>query len=405
MSIKLPQRTPQRLAFRVKSAAERKIRQGHPWVFDGAIVKQNKEGEAGDLAIIFDQKKNKLLAIGLYDPYSPIRIKVLQSLQPVNIDREWFNKKIENAKALRAPLLTTATNSYRLLYGENDGLPGLVVDVYANVAVLKLYSLIWLPYLQYLCPLIMAHSNTSVLVLRLSRNVQQQKEQLGALADGQVLYGELHDPVVIFREHGLQFAAHVLDGHKTGYFLDHRHNRKRVGELATERHVLDVFAYAGGFSVHALAGGAKAVTALDISKQALAMAKRNAALNTDKPLHTIAADAFKGLQELQQQGQQFDLIIVDPPSFAKQASEYDGAMHSYERLAKLAIPLISKGGILVLASCSSRVPAEDFFALCVNTLQQSGRPFREMERTLHDIDHPIIIKEGAYLKCSIFELK
>ena len=132
------------------------VRKQHPWVFEASITKQNKEGKAGDLVIIFDQKKNKFLALGLYDPFSPIRIKLLQYVQSANIDRSWLQEKIDEAYTLRAPLLATDTNSYRLVYGENDGLPSLIADVYDSVLVVKLYSLIWLPYLQDIFELLLA---------------------------------------------------------------------------------------------------------------------------------------------------------------------------------------------------------------------------------------------------------
>ncbi len=397
--------TQERLAIRLKPAAERMVRKQHPWVFEASITKQNKEGKAGDLAIVFDQKKNKFLALGLYDPSSPIRIKLLQFHKGANIDENWFEEKIQQAYDKRLPLLATDTNSYRLLYGENDGLPGFVTDIYDTVAVVKLYSLIWLPYLSIILPIILQITKCETLVLRLSRNVQRETAALKGLEDGQVLHSQLEDPVVIFREHGVRFSANVIAGHKTGYFLDHRHNRKRVGELAKDKRVLDIFSYAGGFSVHALSGGAKEVYSLDISAQALETARQNALLNLPDPtLHTIAKDAFVAMEELQKQRKRFDIVVVDPPSFAKKASEVSGALRSYERLAKLAIPLVEKNGILVLASCSSRVSADDFFAVAEAALQQSGRRFQEQERTFHDIDHPISIPEGAYLKCIYYRL-
>ena len=396
---------PARLAIRLKPAAERMVRKQHPWVFEASITKQNKEGKAGDLAIVFDQKKNKFLALGLYDPSSPIRIKLLQFHQSATIDENWFQQKIQQAYDIRLPLLATDTNSYRLLYGENDGLPGLVADVYAKVVVVKLYSLVWLPYLSIILPIIIQTTGCTTLVLRLSRNTQRETTLLQGLHDGQVLYGELEDPVVIFREHGVRFSANVIEGHKTGYFLDHRHNRKRVGELAKGQSVLDVFSYAGGFSVHALCGGAREVYSLDISKQALDTARYNATLNIEQPaMHTIAKDAFVAMEELLKDGKRFDLVVVDPPSFAKKASEVAGALKSYRRLAKLAIPLVNKGGLLVMASCSSRVSADDFFATVEEDLQESRRRFRETERSFHDIDHPIAIPEGAYLKCIYHQL-
>lgn len=391
--------TPNRLAIHLRSKAERMVRKEHPWVFEGSITKQNKEGEAGDVAIVFDNAKNKLLAIGLYDPYSPIRIKLLQYKRGATIDEDWLRAKIKQAYERRQPLLATDTNSYRLLYGENDGLPGVVADVYASVMVVKLYSLIWLPYLKWLLPILLETSNTQQLVLRLSRNVQQQEELLLGLHDGQVLYGQLDQPEVIFREHGVRFSANVISGHKTGFFLDHRHNRKRVGELAKGRRVLDVFSYAGGFSVHALVGGAQEVVSLDISPHALALAEANAKLNVKQPkLRTLAQDAFEAMEAMRNDGEQFGLVIVDPPSFAKRASEIPGAVRAYERLAHLAIPLVRRGGVLLLASCSSRVSAQQFYELMFKVVRSSNRPYKELARTQHDIDHPIGFPEGAYLK-------
>lgn len=395
-----------RIAIKVKPSVEKIIRKGHPWLFENGITKVSKEGKAGDLAIIFDNKKNKFLAIGLYDPYSPIRVKILQSNQSATINEAWFESKIQTAYDKRLPLLQTETNSYRLIYGENDGLPSLIADVYDDVLVLKIYSLIWLRYLDVLQPILLKISQCKTLVLRLSRNVEQQKTELNGLYNGQVLHGTLENRLsrdlgetIIFTEHGLKFQANVIKGHKTGYFLDHRHNRKKVGELAKGKTVLDVFSYAGGFSVHALAGGAKEVVSLDISKQALALSKENAALNPHRGTHkTMAVDAFEGLENLRQAGKKFDVVIIDPPSFAKKDTEKERALKSYGRLAKLGVQLVAKNGILLLASCSSRVTADDFFETVLPIVQNSKRPFHIMEKTFHDIDHPITFREGAYLK-------
>lgn len=388
-----------RIAIKVKPSVEKIIRKGHPWLFENGITKVSKEGKAGDLAIIFDNKKNKFLAIGLYDPYSPIRVKILQSNQSATINEAWFESKIQTAYDKRLPLLQTETNSYRLIYGENDGLPSLIADVYDDVLVLKIYSLIWLPYLDVLQPILLKISQCKTLVLRLSRNVEQQKTELNGLYNGQVLHGVLENETIIFTEHGLKFQANVIKGHKTGYFLDHRHNRKKVGELAKGKTVLDVFSYAGGFSVHALAGGAKEVVSLDISKQALALSKENAALNPHRGTHkTMAVDAFEGLENLRQAGKKFDVVIIDPPSFAKKDTEKERALKSYGRLAKLGVQLVAKNGILLLASCSSRVTADDFFETVLPIVQNSKRPFHITEKTFHDIDHPITFREGAYLK-------
>ncbi|MFT4761056.1 MAG: 23S rRNA (cytosine1962-C5)-methyltransferase, partial [Saprospiraceae bacterium] len=390
---------------KLKPAAQKAVRHGHPWIFESGIIKQNKEGNAGDLAIIFDQRRNKFLAIGLFDPHSPIRIKILQTEKAANIDTAWFQEKIETAFAKRFKLLKTDTNSYRFIYGENDGLPGFIADVYDNVLVIKLYSTIWFPYLKMMLPVLLDISNCKTLVLRLARSLQKMPEALYGLSDGMLLHGDLENEEVIFREYGLRFTANVIHGHKTGYFLDHRHNRKRVGELAKGKTVLDIFAYAGGFSVHALAGGATEVTSLDISAKALKMSEKNVALNDLKANHqTMAIDAFKGLEQLYQEGKTFDLIIVDPPSFAKRESEREKAMDSYMRLAKMSLKIVARNGILLLASCSSRVTSDEFFALNEQVLRQSGRKFQEMERHFHDIDHPIGFKEGAYLKAIYYQM-
>jgi 23S rRNA (cytosine1962-C5)-methyltransferase len=302
--------------------------------------------------------------------------------------------------------LATDTNGYRLLHGENDGFPGLITDVYAGVAVIKVYSPVWFPYLHELIPIIVATAEAKTAVLRLSRNAVTPAAALG-YTDGQVVFGNLDDEEVIFREHGLEFVANVVRGHKTGFFLDHRENRRKVGALVDGQAVLDVFSYAGGFSVHALGGGATRVISLDISAPALEMARRNVALNfgdDDAHYETLAEDAFIALERLRQEGQSFGLVIVDPPSFAKREKEVPGALEAYRRVNRLAIPLVAPGGILLAASCSARVPADTFFNEVEKVLRASGRTFTLLEKTFHDGDHPIGFPEGAYLKSVYYRL-
>lgn len=362
------------------------------------------------MAIIFSHKKNKPIAVGLYDPHSPIRIKLLHFGGGLTLDSAWFKQKIEQAYQVRLPLLQPSqqTNSYRLIHGENDGLPSLVCDVYNRVGVLKLYSLIWLPYLATLVSLLQEQSNCDTLVLRLSRNVQKQTTYLHQLYDGQILLGNLAQADVIFKEHGLLFSANVVAGHKTGYFLDHRHNRKRIGFMAKRKTVLDIFAYAGGFSVHALAGGATKVVSIDISQQALAMAKRNAQLNfskyPEKRHQLVVDDAFEAMIRLRNQRQQFDIVVVDPPSFAKSEREIPRALLSYTKLCKLAMPLVKRGGVLLMASCSSRVSSRIFYQTIQQAVYASKIPFRIIHKSQHDIDHPIGFAEGAYLKAVYYQL-
>ena len=397
--IALPNKTTSKIAIKLKPNAELLVKKGHPWVFENSIIKQNKEGETGDLAVIFDSRKNRFLACGFYDPHSPIRIKILQANKSVTVNTEWFTQKIEEAYKKRIPLLKTNTNSYRFIYGENDGLPSLVADVYDNVLVVKLYASFWFYYLKDVLPSLIKTSKATTTVLRLSRNTQKEGNEFN-FKDGQILDGELKNEVIIFKEHGINFSANVIHGHKTGYFLDHRANRKKVGTMAKGKTVLDVFSYAGGFSIHALAGGAKEVTSLDISKPALEIAKSNAKLNPFKGKHkTIAGDAFDELNKLAETNTKYDLVVIDPPSFAKSATEVDRALASYKKLTTLGLKLVQNKGTLVLASCSSRVTAEQFFDLVEETLIKNNVDYTIKAKTLHDIDHPIGFKEGAYLKC------
>ncbi len=393
---------PQRLATTLTPQGERILRSGHPWLFDRAVASVKGAGRSGDLAVVFGRKSDRFIGIGLYDPDSPIRIRVLAHGEPVTIDEHFFRNRIEAARKLRLPLLKHNTDGYRLLHGENDQMPGLVVDVYAGVAVVKLYTPAWFPYLELLLPIVQRAARAETVVLRLARVVPPRDNY----TDGAVLIGELPDEEVVFREHGLNFLANVRSGHKTGFFLDHRPNRKRVGELARGQEVLDVFSYAGGFSVHALAGGAYRVVSLDISGPALEVARRNVGLNAgEDPRHeTIVGDAFQELEKLARRGEDFGLVIVDPPSFAKRDKEVKGALDAYRRINSLAVPLVRPGGILLAASCSARIPAEDFFATVARVMKRSGRGYTELERSFHAIDHPIGFPEGAYLKSIYYRL-
>lgn len=390
------------LAVKLNAMGEQFVVKGHPWVFSNSIVKINDDANTGDLAIIFSKNKNKVVGLGLYDANSPIRIKIIHNAETkVVINSDFFHHKIEVAYNKRLELLQTNTNSYRLLFGENDGFPGLIADVYDSVLVVKLYSEIWLPYLESILESLQQVSKAETIVMRLSRGLQTSNSH--TLKDGDVVFGALENEVVKFVEHGVNFSANVIKGHKTGYFLDHRDNRRRVGEFSKGKTVLDVFSYAGGFSVHALAKSATEVTSLDISKQALDMARENGKLNTYSGKHkTISGDAFTEMKSLIEKGKTYDVVVIDPPSFAKQQSEIDLAKKKYAQLAELGVKLTAKKGLLVLASCSSRVLAQSFFDLNSRVLNAQSRLFETILKTKHDSDHPITFPEGAYLKCGYY---
>ena len=392
---------PKNLAVKLNANGERSVVKGHPWVFSNSIVKISGDPKTGDLAVIFSKTKNKVIGIGLYDANSPIRIKIIHNAQSkAVINAEFFHQKIEFAFQKRQSLLKTDTNSYRLIFGENDRFTGLIADIYDKVLVVKLYSEIWYPYLQSILNSLQIITNAQTVVVRLSRQLQRNNSDL---VDGEVVFGDLSNEVIQFVEHGVNFSANVIRGHKTGYFLDHRANRKQVGELSRGKTVLDVFSYAGGFSVHALANEATEVTSLDISKQALEIAQENAKLNPYTGVHkTIAGDAFEEMKTLIKRKKTYDVVVIDPPSFAKQRSEIDFAKKKYAQLAELGAQLTAKKGLLVLASCSSRMLAQSFFDLNLHVLNAQGRLFETIDKTGHDIDHPISFPEGAYLKCGYY---
>jgi 23S rRNA (cytosine1962-C5)-methyltransferase len=393
-----------RLALRVTPAAQRAVRQGHPWLFDQAVTGQSGEGRPGDLAVIFDDRR-RFLAIGLYDPTSPIRVRVLHQGAPAPIDRAWLRERLASAAAWRATLPESGTTGYRLVHGENDGLPGLVVDRYDTTLVLKLYTLAWVPWLGDVRAALAEVCPAACVVLRVSRELLGHPECLYGMRDGITLAGPPPAGPVLFSENGLCFEADVLRGQKTGFFFDQRDNRARAGKLAAGRRTLNVFAYTGGFSLYAARDGAPEVLSIDGSAPALASAERNFALNRGLPAvaaarHTVlVANAFDALADLHRRGQRYDLVIVDPPALAKREDEVSGAIQTYSRLTGLALGVTAPGGTLVMASCSTRVNAPAFYAAVNRAAAQAGRPLAEIDRTGHAIDHPVRFPEGAYLKC------
>ena len=392
------------LAIRVSNQAEGKIRQHHPWIFDNSITSISHPGKPGDLAIIFD-KKHKFLAIGLWDPFSPIRIRLLHYQQPVNIDQNWFTSKITSSIAKRSSIDKISTTGYRLIHGENDGLPGLVVDRYDKILVIKIYSLAWAPHLEKIITSLQEIISYKSIVLRLSRKIESEMKERFQLMDGLILDGDEFPTPVLFKENKLIFEANPVLGHKTGFYLDQRENRAKVMQLANRKDVLNVFSYNGGFSVYAAAGGAKSVTSVDINPFAIESAIRNFHHNFYddeilKEIHkTVVEDAFTYLDRSAKEGKYFGMVILDPPMFAQNANQVPQAIKNYKKLTRLALNLIEPKGILVQASCSSRISSSVFFEAVFNEISKTGRTAVDVIRTSHPIDHPIGFPEGEYLKC------
>lgn len=390
-----------RLRLRVTAAAETQLRSGHPWVYGDSVREQNRDGATGELAVIYD-RKDTFLAVGLFDPGSPIRVRTLHVGKPQTIDHDWWAARLAQTVDQRRGLFDEQTDGYRVINGESDGWPGLVLDRYDQTFVLKLYTSAWLPRFDEISTLIRTQLKPERLVLRLSRNIQAAARKNISAEDGQVLYGEKPETCPTFLENGLRFEADVCQGQKTGFFLDQRENRRSVASLASGRSVLNAFSFSGGFSLYAARGGASSVTDLDISAHALASAKRNFALNqSDATIaqcghELVQADAFDWLSRNEQRT--FGLIILDPPSFAKRETERAGAIHAYERLAGLGIQHLTRDGILVACSCSAHVTADEFFAAVRLSAVKSGHTFQEIQTTRHAPDHSATFKEAEYLK-------
>jgi 23S rRNA (cytosine1962-C5)-methyltransferase len=289
-----------------------------------------------------------------------------------------------------------------LINGESDGWPGLVLDRYGDVLVMKLYTVSWLPRLRELIELLREGTPVETLVLRLSRNVQPQFAATG-WRDAQVLVGEAPTGPIIFLESGLRFEADVLAGQKTGFFLDQRENRRAVETLARGRDVLNAFSFTGGFSLYAARGGARSVASLDISAHALAGAERNFALNLStsgigKCRHeVIQANAFEWLDANSER--LFDLIVLDPPSLAKREAERAGAIRAYGKLVASALKHLRAKGVLVAASCSAHVAKDEFFNAVTQAASASKRRYEVTGRTTHAADHVAAFREAEYLKC------
>ena len=397
----LPQAANKRLALRVTKDALRQIRAGHPWIYDDSITRHpDGAAEPGDLAVVFDDDR-KFRAIGLWDPYSPIRVKVLHQGRPETIDRAFFARRIGDALDLRLSLMAEGhTTGHRLINGENDQLPGFIVDRYDTTLVVKLYTSAWFPHLATLLDLLIGIDVFDVerVVLRLSRTVERQPSF--GLADGDTIFGDPPSGDIVFAENGLLFGADVVRGQKTGHFFDQRDNRLATQHEATGD-VLDVFSSTGGFSVYAAAGGADSVVSVDSNQQSLDAAERNMARNGLDELTrhtTICDDAFEVLAEYGRTGRKFDVVVIDPPSFAQKQADIDSALHAYRRLTRAGVALVHDGGLFVQASCSSRVAGDAFYQATRQAAEQVGVALTQQRQTGHALDHPIGFAHGGYLK-------
>ena len=387
--------------IKISKSLQEKIRKGFPWVYYYQIKNSGISGKAGDLGAIYDSQ-NRFLAMGLYDPYSDIRLRILITRTPQEITGEFFRERLKKALALRADLAAQETTGYRVVNGENDGFPGLVMDRYADTLVVKLYTTAWMPYLEELVPILNQEMELERAVLACSRHVQRTLSDTEG--ESRMLFGpELTGPIR-FQENGLWFDADVLKGQKTGFFLDQRENRTKVGDLAKDQSVLNVFSYTGAFTVYAFAGGCRSVLEIDINAYAQTAARKHLELNFPEEdfspprFEQIQGDAFEQLSRLEKEGKVFDLVVLDPPAFANSKKNRKNAIQAYIRLAKMGAKRTRAGGILVAASCSSQVEASAFYRAVELGVKAAGRSCKKLFKTGHASDHPVTFKEGAYLK-------
>jgi len=452
----LPPPGERALAIRLHPPGERAVRSGHPWVFEGSIRSVKGKGgppRPGDVGVVFD-RKDRFLAVGLFDPDSPIRLRILSSGTQAEVGPGLFHHRLGEALKRRQELVShPATSGYRVLHGEADGFSGLVMDRYGDGVVLKVYTPAWLPHLRFLLPAIHDHLAPKAVAVLASRALARHPWappalQKGAFLATRDLSGDRRsgngsasnpetprpskdppsaaprtDPAPFslpFTEHGFALEAHPFQGHKTGFYLDQRENRRRLEEMVARIRweensrsgpfrVLNVFSYTGGFSLYAARGGAQEVVSVDLSGPALAQARRHFEINRDvvgsANHRTREGDAFKVMEELAAEGERFDVVVVDPPSFAKARNEVGGALGAYRALTGLALALLRPGGLLVQASCSSRISEEDFVSAVHAGARGAGHQLREELRTGHALDHPVTFPEGHYLNCLFARLE
>ncbi len=378
----------------------RHIRAGHPWVFRKALAQTPRipPGSVVDLT-----ENGRFVARGYYDPHSAIAVRVLTRDEQERIDAAFFRRRIESAFRGRVELIDlTDTDSFRLLHGEGDGLPGVVVDLYAGFAVLKLYSAGLTPHR----PLILEGLKSAVPGLKgiLGRDEVGRDDAEGdeGPGTGRVLWGEKPPELIEIQERGAKLLVDAWRGQKTGFFLDQRENRFLIRRLAKGRDVLNCFSFTGGFSINAALGGANSVFSVDQDQDAVALSRDIFKLNGLAPekYDFLAADVFKLLASFKEEGRTFDLLILDPPAFAKSQRAVESAIDGYASLNRQALGLLRPGGLLATASCSARVTAEDFFNAVKEAGYKAGVDLALVEERYQPPDHPIRVQfpEGRYLK-------
>jgi 23S rRNA (cytosine1962-C5)-methyltransferase len=387
------------ITIQLKPKKEESLQRFHPWVFSGAIQRIEGKPAEGDLVEVLDSNRN-FLAIGHYQIGS-ITVRVV-SFEDIPVDDDFWSRKIQLAYAMRKSLgLVTPNhnNTYRLVHGEGDSLPGLIVDVYDETAVMQAHSIGMHETREILAKAIVANVPEVKNVYYKSETTLPFKAAIEP-EDGYLIGKETAQLTAL--ENGLKFHVDWLRGQKTGFFVDQRENRSLLERYSAGKSVLNMFCYTGGFSVYALRGGAELVHSVDSSAKAIDLTDKNIDANyPNDPRHkSVAEDAFKYLNNLHTLDQQYDLIILDPPAFAKHREALRNALKGYKRLNAKAFEQIKPGGIVFTFSCSQVVSKEQFRLAVFSAAAESKRNVRILHQLSQPADHPINIyhPEGEYLK-------
>jgi 23S rRNA (cytosine1962-C5)-methyltransferase len=383
----------------LKKGREKSLKRRHPWLFSGGIDKVAGKPEPGDTVEIKDGH-GKLHGKGAYSPKSQIRARIWTFDPAEEVDAGFFRRRIERALALREALPARRhTNALRLVHGESDGLPGLIVDRYADVLVAQFLAA---GVERWRDPILDALSELTAAEAIFERSDAEVRKLEGLPARVGFARGNRNASRCPIVEYGLNFRVDVEQGQKTGFFLDQRENRQRVRELAAGREVLDGFCYTGGFAIAALAGGARRVTAIESSAPALEVARDNLSANPldGGKINFVHGDVFKELRALRDRGATFQMVVLDPPKFAPTAAQARNAARAYKDINLLAFKLLAPGGLLATFSCSGGVSPELFQSIVAGAALDAGADAKIIERFGAAADHPVALEfpEGEYLK-------
>jgi 23S rRNA (cytosine1962-C5)-methyltransferase len=390
--------------LRLKPKANaRAIRHGAPWVYDNELVldRRSKSLVPGTIAVLEDAERRPMGLVAA-NPLSRITARMIERDVSVAIDQSWFERKITRALELRTRLFDQP--NYRLIHAEADGLPGLVVDRFGDALVVQ-PNAAWLELL--LEPLSAALQQVTG-VSTILKNAAGRTRSLEGLDDkNTVLLGDAPDAPIMVSMNGASYAADLTGGQKTGLFYDQRPNHAFAARLSEGADVLDVFSHVGGFGLAALAGGATSALCVDGSAPALALAEQGAAeAGFSDRFATRKGDAFDVLEALGQEGAQFDVVICDPPAFAPGKAKLEVGLRAYERLAKMAAPLVKEGGYLVLCSCSHAADLGKFRFACTRGIGRAERAGSLIHTGFAGPDHPLMpqLAESGYLKALFYRL-